>query len=67
MSTHVLDLLGFAVLSRYVPGTGQVLTGCVWGGFHDDSSDDGLGEYKVLLDTDMPKTSRAIMGQSPHQ
>ena len=26
-STHVLDLLDFAVLSRYVPGAGQVLTG----------------------------------------
>lgn len=66
MSTHVLDLLDFAVLSRYVPGIGQVLTGWVWDGFHHDSPDDGLGEYKVLLETDMPETSRAILGQSPH-
>ena len=30
-STHVLDLLDFAVLSRYMPGAGQVLTEG-WGG-----------------------------------
>ena len=38
----------------------------MWDSFHYDSSDDGLGEYNELLDTDMPETLRATLCQSPH-